>query len=480
MTALTDEQFWQQTISEALLNRAEYNFLDFKRNASEKTERLKEHINAFGNLQTGGCFVFGVDDDFSIIGIDAEWDELIKRITHIAQNTQEPPLTVNAFGLSVDSKNLLCMHVLPSLTKPVFIQGRAPLGGAACFKRTGSSTVAMSTSEIRLILANAADSYFDESVVTEEDIEQLDFAKLKKLLPQLDDDCLLAPKNISVLMDYQILRGLKKYPKITVAGWLCFAKLPQSLRQFRNACIEFQLYRGITRDNPLKKYEITGTLPEQIEQCIVLLQQNIWVIPKLQGVRREDVPAYQETTLREVITNSVVHRDYHKMHQPIKVALFKDRIEIENPGGLMPGLTTMNMVHHRDWRNPLLAELMKKFGFGEMDGQGIDRLYAATLAFKVPPPIFIDQHGTFTVVLSAPKAYEAFSPQEKKLMVVILLIMEHEVDNESIRNCFGIAREKASTLIKLLLAENVLTAKGASRKFAKYGLSENYQEKIYG
>ena len=54
MTALTDEQFWQQTISEALLNRAEYNFLDFKRNASEKTERLKEHINAFGNLQTGG------------------------------------------------------------------------------------------------------------------------------------------------------------------------------------------------------------------------------------------------------------------------------------------------------------------------------------------------------------------------------------------------------------------------------------------
>ena len=52
----------------ALRSRAEYNFLDFKLNLSDKNERIKEHINAFGNLERGGCFVFGVDN-FVPVGV---------------------------------------------------------------------------------------------------------------------------------------------------------------------------------------------------------------------------------------------------------------------------------------------------------------------------------------------------------------------------------------------------------------------------
>ncbi|MEM1137955.1 MAG: ATP-binding protein, partial [Bacteroidota bacterium] len=420
---------WKKLIEEALKNKAEYNYLDFKLKLSIQNERTKEHINAFGNLERGGCFVFGVDN-FKIIGINENWDNIITKIGHFAKATQEPSLSVNAFPIEISGKELLCVHILPSLSKPVFIKDRAPLGGKACFKRSGSATVPMSIQEIKDLLISTTNNYYDESVVRNAKLEELDFIKLFELLPQLETDNYFSQKNIAILTDYRILTNGKQTFEITVAGWLCFAKNPQAYKQFRNAYIEFQIFQGSARNKPIKKYAIQGSLPEQIEQAIQLLQQNIWTVPKIQGIVREDVPAYTTQPLREIIANSVVHRDYRRMHQPVKIAMFNNRIEIENPGGLLPGLTIYNLIHKRDWRNPLLAELMKKFGFGEMDGQGIDRLYAATLDIKVPPPVFIDHENSFVVVLSAPKNFKEFSPEEKRLMVIILAIMHEVVDNE--------------------------------------------------
>lgn len=476
---LTNRKFWEQLIREALNNRAEYNFLDFKLNLSDKTERLKEHINAFGNLERGGCFVFGVEK-FIPIGVQDDQDAIIKKITDLASNTQVPSLNIETFFVKIENKNLLCMHILPGISKPVFIKDRAPLGGMGCFKRSGSSTVAMQFQEIKDLLIDAQENYYDESAIQDAKLENLNFDSLINLLPQLDVHNYSSSKNIAILMDARVLTGIKSAHQITVAGWLCFANKPQDIRQFRNAYIEFQIFQGAIRDIPVKKYEIKGNLPYQIEQSIQLLRQNIWSVPKIQGVKREEITAYPEVMLREVITNSLVHRDYKKMHQPVKISMFSNRIEVENPGGLMPGLTIFNLVHRRDWRNPLLAELMKKFGFGEMDGQGIDRLYAATLSIKVPPPVFINHQNSFIVVLSAPKSYEEFTPEEKRLMIIILAIMQETIDNESVRNCFAISREKASTLIKAMVADRVLRAKSASRKYAKYILTDQFHAKIFG
>lgn len=476
---LNDKTFWKQLIEEALKSKAEYGFLDFKLNLSEKNERLKEHINAFGNLERGGCFVFGVKE-FVPVGLQEDADIIIQKMTHLATSTQEPSLHIDAFPIEVIGKPLLCIHILPSGSKPVFIKDRAPLGGSACFKRSGSSTIAMSTQEIKDLLINTQEYYYDESFVKDVEIDTLNFEALVDLLPTLDKNDHWSAKNIAVLMDCRILTGINKSPHITAAGWLCFATEPQSIRQFRNAYIEFQIYKGTARDIPIKKYEIKGSLPDQIKQSIQLLQQNIWLAPKIEGVVRKDVPAYSDTILREVITNSLVHRDYRKMHQPVKISMFDNRIEIENPGSLMPGLTALNLVHKRDWRNPLLAELMKKFGFGEMDGQGIDRLYAMSISIKVPPPVFINQQNSFTVMLSAPKSYQAFTAQEKRLMIIILAILQETLDNESVRNCFNISIGQASTLIKAMMADNVLQPTNSSKKFAKYSLTPQYREKIFG
>ena len=466
-------------VKEALSSKAEYNFLDFKFKLSNNNDRMKERINAFGNLEQGGCFVFGVEY-FVPKGLLDDWDTTIQKVSHIAAYSQEPSLNVDIIPIKIDNTKLLGIHILPSKTKPVFIKDRIPFGGKACFKRSGSSTIAMSMQEIKDLLISYQETYFDESPVKNSKIDDLEFNKLSELITQLNNEKTNTENNIATLLDARILVGSKHHYEVSGAGWLCFSKNPQLKSEFRNSYIEFQIFKGNSRNNPIRKYEIKGNLPHQIKQSIDLLKQYIWMIPTIEKTKREDIPAYSDIILREVIINSLVHRDYRKMHQPVKIAMFDNRIEIENPGGLMPGLTIYNLIHKRDWRNPLLAELMKKFGFGEMDGQGIDRLYAATLNIKVPPPMFISQENSFTAILSAPKSFEEFSPEEKKIMVIIMIILQEHIDNESVRKCFEISRDKASTLIKSLVADKVIQSSGPSRKFAKYYLTANFREKIFG
>lgn len=49
--------------------------------------------------------------------------------------------------------------------------------------------------------------------------------------------------------------------------------------------------------------------------------------------------------------NAIVHADYSQQGAPIRIALFDDRIEIENPGLLPFGLTIEDMQGVSKLRN---------------------------------------------------------------------------------------------------------------------------------
>ena len=57
---------------------------------------------------------------------------------------------------------------------------------------------------------------------------------------------------------------------------------------------------------------------------------------------RSDRPEYPMTAVREIILNALIHnRDYsiHTENSPVRVLMYKNRIEIENPGGLYGRIT---------------------------------------------------------------------------------------------------------------------------------------------
>ena len=94
------------------------------------------------------------------------------------------------------------------------------------------------------------------------------------------------------------------------------------------------------------------------------------------GTREESiqVPIQYElppAAVTEAIVNAVAHRDYTS-NGSIQVMLFKDRLEIWNPGSLPYGLTTAKLrkPHSSIPANPLLAEPMYLAGFIERMGTG--------------------------------------------------------------------------------------------------------------
>ncbi len=467
---------WQERVKVAFQNRAETSEIDFKLSLSEDNERLKEHINGFGNLPSGGLLVFGVNHNFSLTTESIDKDKIIQRLTNLARDTQVPPLQTSVHHLEINGQSVLGIEILPGIQLPVFIKDRKPWVDGA-YTRTGNSTRIMTEHEIRDLMAKSKQTGRDSEPV-EASIEDLDRDSLQLYLQPFRAEVGFSGQNLDILKDNKVIVSVGSNFVPTLGGWLMFANNPQKNRDLRNASIEFQQFSGRTRELPVRKLEIAGNLPQQVALASSTLLENIWKMPKIQGIRREDVPSYDQTTLREVITNSVVHRDYKQLHQPVKIAMFTDRIEVENPGGLLPGLTPLNLLNKRAWRNKTLANLMAKVGLGEMDGQGIDRIYGAIRRLKIPAPSIEADERTFKIILSGPKAYEEYSPMQKRLTVLVLLILEQEIDNVSVRTIFGIDMGKASNLLKELVEEKMIHRKNKSMKFAKYSLTEDYRQKI--
>jgi ATP-dependent DNA helicase RecG len=84
-----------------------------------------------------------------------------------------------------------------------------------------------------------------------------------------------------------------------------------------------------------------------------------------------------------------VHRTYDGTNAPVRINWFRDRVEIQNPGGLYGHVTPENYRRVTDYRNPVLAEAMKVLGYVERFGVGIARAEAALRGNGHPPPEFV-------------------------------------------------------------------------------------------
>ena len=95
-------------------------------------------------------------------------------------------------------------------------------------------------------------------------------------------------------------------------------------------------------------------------------------VMKLDGLYRVDVPEIDQDAFREAVINSFCHRDYNK-YDSVNITIFKDRLEIRNPGRLYGGLTIKQiktrMVSQR--RNELIADIFHRGHFVERWGRGI-------------------------------------------------------------------------------------------------------------
>jgi ATP-dependent DNA helicase RecG len=167
-----------------------------------------------------------------------------------------------------------------------------------------------------------------------------------------------------------------------------FGKDPR--RFLPGAYVQFVRFDGITLADPvLDAKEIQGHLPQQLDQIDNLLPIQIRVarVPG-EGLRHEDRPDYPTFAVRELVFNALLHRTYEGSNAPVRLYWFRDRIEIQSPGGLYGAVTPENYDRINDYRNPAIAEAMKSLGYVERFGTGIARARSGLKSNGNPPPEF--------------------------------------------------------------------------------------------
>lgn len=120
---------------------------------------------------------------------------------------------------------------------------------------------------------------------------------------------------------------------------------------------------------------------------------------EIKGFVREEHLEIPAEALREALINALCHRQYEKYNLTIGIAIYDDRIEIENPGILPPKLTveSIKLPHISYPYNPIIADVLFRTTFLENWGSGAGRIIEACKTQGVPEPQW-SINGGFVVI----------------------------------------------------------------------------------
>lgn len=127
---------------------------------------------------------------------------------------------------------------------------------------------------------------------------------------------------------------------------------------------------------------------------------------------REVHPLYPERAVRELIANALIHQDMTITGAGPQVTLFKGRMEISNPGSSLVQPERMIDLPPRS-RNEALAALMRRMGFCEEEGSGLDRVIYDIEAFQLPPLKLLAEENSMQVTLYSPRSFAEMSVTER-------------------------------------------------------------------
>jgi ATP-dependent DNA helicase RecG len=255
--------------------------------------------------------------------------------------------------------------------------------------------------------------------------------------------------------------------RLTNAAILLFAKNPQQF-SIRSE-IKCAHFHGTTITKPIPSYHVyKGDVFQLVNQAVdfVLSRIDVSVGTRDQSIK---VPIHYElppAAVTEAIFNAVAHRDYTS-NGSIQVMLFKDRLEIWNPGSLSYGLTTAKLrkPHSSIPANPLLAEPMYLAGFIERMGTGTgDIILLCEEAGLKKPPEFL-QEEIFKTILWRKNAEDVVAVGVSGGVNDILVLIENHpgINVSALKSHLDIPQRTIERWINQLKKENKIEFKGAPK-----------------
>ncbi len=411
--------------------------IEFKSSLSN-LESILESVVALAN-NGGGEILIGVDDKGKILGIEIG-KNTIENFAQAISKRIIPPVLPEINIEKMDGKDVIQVKVTESLVKPHFFKSIA-------YKRIGKSNIKLTPQDIESMIQSRLkvrdfDEQLSEAVI--EDIDKDAFDKFKALASEHKRI------DISGLKDKDILAklGLIEGGKLKNAAVVLFAKEPARFFPFSSfKCAvsktsEFDLEQLVDIQNYEKSFFL---LVEMV------LDYVIRYIPKrvyLEGLVRKEDPVIPVNALREIIVNSLIHRDY-QIPSPIYLLITPDFIELRNPGSLYGGLTIFDLyhLHNSVLRNDLLAKVVYNSGYTDKWGSGTIKVIRECGKLSLIPE-FVSERNFFKVRIP-------FKPSEEILKVTGLL-KKKRMNSSEVAKKLGIAERTSRKMLSDLVEKEIV------------------------
>ena len=160
-------------------------------------------------------------------------------------------------------------------------------------------------------------------------------------------------------------------------------------------------------------------------------------------------PLFPPVAVRELTANALIHQDMTMTGAGPTVELFRNRIEITNPGA--PLVEPERFIDYPPRsRNEALASLMRRMGLCEEQGTGIDKVVDAVETAQLPPPEFRAETGATRVTLFGPRRFADMTAEERLRAcyqhAVLRYLNEGRFTNATLRDRLGVDRRNAAQI----------------------------------
>jgi ATP-dependent DNA helicase RecG len=380
MPSLTDAQLRE------LIAGGESERVEFKASFSDKA-RIAETVcalaNDLGDSRLSGYVLIGVGDTGLPTGLNVD-DELLRELAALRLDGHILPLPdMRIERRIVDGKAIAVIEVPPSQDPPVRYRNRILV-------RTGPTTTRGTRDQERVLTEKRRhnNAPYDHKPAYDATLDDLDLTLFERVyLPAAVAPEVLAENDRTVEQKLSSLRLLCEGGTPSIGGILALGRDP--CRYVPGAYIQFVRFDGTEVSSPIRNHSrITGPLPDQLKEVDLVLRANVSIAMDIRSASTEiNTPDYPLTALQQFVRNAVMHRNYESSNSPIHLYWYTDRVEIDSAGGPYGRITLANFGEPglTDYRNPLVAEAMRVFGFVQRFGVGLGQASAALRDNGNPP-----------------------------------------------------------------------------------------------
>lgn len=428
----------------------------FERKSGRVAARdLAAPLVAMANAE-GGYVVVGVGDG----QVDGIAPARVNELRQAAHDFTVPAVRAHAVELERgEGRTVLVLRVDPG-------EGVHETTKGECYLRVGDESRRLGYAQRRELEYDRGSAPFDGTVVDAAlaDLDALQVGRYQELIGSTSPEGMLAARDL-----------LTRDGRLTAAAWLLFAPRPQAV--FPSAYVRVLRYADVERGTGagLTLYDrgdvrCEGAIPEQIDEAAAVIAG--WV-PKVQSLSASGRFTPREIIPRDVwlegLVNAVIHRSYSMAGDHIRVEIFPNRIEIENPGRF-PGLADPRdpLVISRYARNPRIVRVCSDLGIARELGEGIKRIFGEMRSLGLTDPVYKQTSGSVRLVLSSadalPDDVRDALPRGARAVLDVLRLEGRPLGTGQIADLAGIARPTALRHLNVLRDHGVVVWEGQSLK----------------